>query len=126
MAERRDPRWFAVRRGGGLGWVSWGPQAPPKHLFCVGAGGWVGGGGPDTPDWRAYFGCRDAGEGFGERGEVEVCQVVHDVFAHAGEVGRVGLFQPREPGWGEDGQLAAPIGFCLDPLDQSLVAKALD
>ena len=52
--------------------------------------------------------------------------MVHDVFAHAGQVDRVGLLQPGESRGGQDGQLAAAVAVGFDPLDQSLAAQPLD
>jgi len=45
----------------------------------------------DAPHWRGYLGGRDGRHGVGEGGEVEAGRVVHDVFAHAGQVDRVSL-----------------------------------
>jgi hypothetical protein len=78
------------------------------------------------PDWRAHVGPGDTRHGLGECGEVEGCQVIDDVFAHAGQVDGIGLLQPGESRRGEDGQLAAAVGVGFDPLDQSLTAQALD
>ena len=53
--------------------------------------GWRGWGGAAL---AAHLGCGDTRHGVGEGGEVEVCQVVHDMLAHAGQDGRIGLLQP--------------------------------
>src|SRR6476661_2023616 len=116
-------------RGGAQGLILPVPGSPDALWFgrCLalaagGEAGEVGG----APYWRADLGCGDAGHGVGEGGEVEVCQVVHDVLAYGGQEGRVGLLQAGESGGGEDGQLAAAVCVGFDALGQSLAGEPLD
>ena len=78
-----------------------------------------------APHWWAHLGRGDTRHGVGEGGQVEAGQVVHDVLAHAGQQGRVGLLQPGESLRGQDGQLAAAVGAGPDALGQSLAGQPL-
>jgi hypothetical protein len=61
-----------ARSSAASGWAFW---ASGRFSGRRGRGG--------APDWRAHLSRGDTRHGFGERGEVEACQVIHDVFAHA-------------------------------------------
>jgi hypothetical protein len=111
-AALTSPCWAAARRGSGhwgvaprlvvsaWRWLSW------RCIYSWVPSTWRPGGfrygtstsryGASADPHHTHLGCGDTGHGVGEGGEVEVCQVVHDVLAHAGQQGGVGLLQPGE------------------------------